>query len=86
MRNFPFLKCIYVVVFLAAIYIGSYYAMVEKWEIRSPIAQVAQAFAGDEATLPEYRLRQEWVYSLYAPMHAIDRKLRPGFWSLSTLE
>jgi hypothetical protein len=83
MRNFPVRKYIYVVVILAAIYVGSYYAMVERWEIRSPIAQ---AFAGDEATFPEYRLRKKWLYSLYAPMHAIDRKLRPGFWSLSTLE
>jgi hypothetical protein len=85
MRNFPFRKCIYVVVTLAAIYFGSYYAMVERWEI-SPSSVVARAFAGDGATFPEYRLRQEWVYSLYAPMHAIDRKLRPGFWSPSKLE
>jgi hypothetical protein len=85
MRDFSFRKCIYVVVILAAIYVGSYYAMVERWEF-SPSAVVARAFAGDEATFPEYRLRQKWVYSFYAPMHSIDRKLLPGFWSPSTLE
>jgi hypothetical protein len=62
--------------------------MVERCEIlASPDAPVAQAFIerlGDAATFPEYRLRQEWVYNFYAPMHAIDKKLRPGFGSRST--
>jgi hypothetical protein len=84
MRNFPFRKCIYVVAILAAIYVGSYYAMVERWEI-DPSAAIAQAFLGDATTFTQYRLRQEWVYSFYAPMHAIDRKLlRRGFWTRST--
>jgi hypothetical protein len=84
MRNFPFRKCIYAVIILAAIYVGSYYAMVERWEIETSSAPIAKAFIGDATVFPEYRLRQEWLYKLYDPMHAIDRKIRPGFWSPST--
>ena len=93
MRNVTLRKCLYVMVVLAAIYVGSYFAMVEKGEILiNPAAAVAEAFRaqaeanGARSPWPEYRLRQEWVYSVYAPIHEIDRKLRPGFWSPSTLD
>lgn len=75
------------VVLLAAIYVGSYYAMVERWEIEPAgvVAEafVAEAFAVDGAVFPEYRLRQDWLYNFYAPIHAVDRKLRPDFWARS---
>ena len=45
MRKLPIRKCVYVVVVLAAIYVVSYYAMVEKGEILiNPKAPVAEAF------------------------------------------
>ena len=79
MRHFPLRELGYVlgyvlgsVLFLAALYVGSYYAMVEKFEC-----------LGVGFTCPTYPSGPEWAEGFYSPMHAIDLKLRPGYWALS---
>jgi hypothetical protein len=76
MRHFPLRECGYalgVVVLLAAIYVGSYYATVQPKYFRMP--------PGDRACLVEYRLDDEgWLKVFFAPMHDLDRQIRPEWW------
>ena len=57
---------------LAALYVGSYYAMVQKKEVHFFLPSVKMVVSyrfGDESS--------EWFF---APAHALDQRLRPGAW------
>ena len=74
MRHFPIRELGYAigfVVLLAVLYVGSYYAMVERIE--------GQLYAQPIA-FPVYRFGQNYSESLFRSMHCLDRKLRPEFW------
>jgi hypothetical protein len=73
MRHFPLRELGYAlgfVVLLAALYVGSYYAMVER------------RVAGVSFTIimVRYRFCEEWARQFFAPVHALDQRLRPDFW------
>jgi hypothetical protein len=82
MRHFLLRELGYVigfVVLLLAIYVESYYAMVEKHEF-----DFLATLGGRSrviAALPTYRSRQEWPAYFYRPMYVVDRKLRLDFWN-----
>jgi hypothetical protein len=74
MRHFHLCELGYAVgfiVLLAALYIGAYYAMVQKDDV------FPYPFKADVAS---YHFGDEWAESFFAPAHAIDRRLRPEFW------
>src|SRR5436309_14620124 len=69
-----------VVVLLAAIYLGSYFAMVKRgartnWSYSPPPGEEMPPLV-----YPRYRWNLG-VVAFFAPAHAIDRRLRPGYWS-----
>ena len=69
MRHFPIRELGYAIGFivaLAAIYVGSYYAMVDRGALR-------------DACWVRYPMGQKWAKPLFAAMHEVDRRLRPGF-------
>jgi hypothetical protein len=75
MRHVPFRECGYAIGFvllLAAIYVGSYYAMVQKiefhWGVPFTVDVVSYRFGGVGAD------------SFFGPAHALDQQLRPEFW------
>jgi hypothetical protein len=57
------------VVFLAALYVGSYYATVEKgvWMVNT-------------TCWVEYRFGDEWAKWFFSPIHFLDGEIRPKFW------
>jgi hypothetical protein len=81
MKHLPLRECGYaigVVAFLVALYVGSYYALVEKKE----------AFAVSSWALgnwPSYRVGGAWAEKLYDPMYHLDRRLRPHIWNAPDL-
>jgi hypothetical protein len=75
MRHFPLRECGYalgVVVLVAAIYVGSYYAMLDH-------RFVCMAIPGSEA-IPIYRFWHESSDRFFGPAHELDRMIRPGYW------
>jgi hypothetical protein len=58
---------------LAALYAGVYYALVERIDY--------QLIAGFQSHVVRYRIGEEWSESIFAPMHDLDRKIRPGWWA-----
>jgi hypothetical protein len=89
MRHFPLRELGYAIGFiivLAALYVGSYYAMVLKSGGPSGHDEMIRV-PDSPFAFPIYRLNEEWVYGFYAPMYAIDApmyaidlKVRPDFW------
>lgn len=71
------------IVILAAIYVGAYYAMVERVQIGGRSGRMS-------IFIVHYRGDYRWVESFFAPMHAVDQSFRPKFWenelSLSDLD
>jgi hypothetical protein len=90
MRHFPFRELGYAIgflVFLAALYVGAYCAMVEKVELFAPTdpgGGMAMPRRVIWAT-PRYRIDDAWGRRIYAPIHAADRQLRPHFWNAPSL-
>jgi hypothetical protein len=84
MRHFPLRECGYAVGFLAvltAIYVGAYCATVDRaWRIKR-VRDCALLSVGEvEFTAsPEYPT--DFLRGVFGPIHEIDRKLRPRFWS-----
>jgi hypothetical protein len=82
MRHMPIRELGYAIAFLivvATLYAGAYFAMVERTEFRftgSPLAFPS----GDEYSFVEYRFGGDAAQSFFAPMHAVDRLLRPKLW------
>ena len=75
MRHFRFRELGYAlgfIVALAAIYLGSYHAMVQKIEFHWGVP-----FTMDVVS---YRFGGEWADSFFTTAHAVDQKLRPKFW------
>ena len=75
MHHFPLRECGYAVgfiVLLAGLYVGAYYAMVERVSLK-PFSS-SPCFAS-------YRMSGVWAMQFFNPMHEIDRLLfRPDFW------
>jgi hypothetical protein len=90
MRHFPLRELGYaigIVVLLAALYVGAYYAMVSRGPYLVPLTPLdfkgGRLFAKagmlfDEE--PEYSVGGVWSTAFFAPIHAIDRRIRPTFW------
>ena len=56
------------IVFLAALYVGAYYAIVTSGP------------EGLSRYLVEYRIGGNWAESFFAPMHELDLTIRPSWW------
>jgi hypothetical protein len=82
MRHFPLRELGYAIGFivvLTALYVGAYYAMVEKW-IESDIVLDGHGLDPERKVVVNYRFGGDWAGSLFSPMHALDQKLRPEWW------
>ena len=69
MRHFPLRELGYAIgfiVLLAALYVGSYYAMARR--------------VTDEGCWVRYAFLDDWALSLFSPIHTVDRQIRPEFW------
>jgi hypothetical protein len=75
MRHFPLRECGYafVVVALAAVYVGAYY---------QSVTPSAYAFLDDRGIKMKATYPAEWMQAFFAPVHGIDRELRPDTWTL----
>jgi hypothetical protein len=84
MRHFPVRECGYAigfVVLLAAIYVGSYYAMVERELIDATPKDIVVSGSW-RAYVPSYRFGGEWAWQIFKPLHELDRRLRPEWWDV----
>lgn len=66
-----------IVAFLAAmlaVYVGAYYAKVDSTQFSSVRSTRVRY-------LPDYGRGHRWLNPLFAPIHEIDRRIRPGVWS-----
>jgi hypothetical protein len=82
MRHFPLRELGYAISFLvllAALYVGAYYAMVERTEhIHGFMIGIGMR---DPPTVKlKYRYGGEWSMAFFYPAHDIDRRLRPDLW------
>jgi hypothetical protein len=80
MQHFTFRECGYALgslSLLAALYVGSYYTNVERMQLYNSTNDPPEFLA----TWPRYRVGEDsWAHDFYAPIHALDRQLRPGVW------
>jgi hypothetical protein len=84
MRHFPFRELGYVIGFLllmATLYIGSYYATVQRYVYDAPaIFELPDgSLAVGWFATPKYCIGEESAL-FFRPMHQFDRLVRPGFW------
>ena len=83
MKHLPWRECGYAIGFilvLAAIYVGSYYAMVRR-EYSPPFSSVWGTDEDDrEFVRPKYS--HDDMADFFRPMHEIDRRLRREYWSM----
>jgi hypothetical protein len=80
MRMFPLRNLRYsicVTAFMAAFYVGAYYALVEREQVGGELDVVPRSAVF-------YRCDWQFLKALFAPMHAIDRELRPVWWQNET--
>jgi hypothetical protein len=78
MKHSPLRECGYalgVVVLLVGLYVGSYYAMVEKWELR-----VGGEKHGGTITVVLYSFGDERAVWFFGLAHKVDAWLRPDMW------
>jgi hypothetical protein len=82
----PLRECGYalaVVVVAAAIYVGAYFAMMERvvhndWgNPKSEITGWTMPY-----TAPRYRFGGSWSEWIFSPLYDLDRKARPEFWAV----
>jgi hypothetical protein len=64
------------VVLLAAMYVGAYYAMVQREEIDVLLRYRPPSIRAHVA----YRFGGEAAHSMFSPMHEIDRYIRQDWW------
>jgi hypothetical protein len=84
MRHFPLRECGYAVGFvvvLAALYVGSYFALVDRKSNRTMLIADLIDLDVDDLRQLEPRYPAVWLQGFFGPIHKIDRKLRPDFWS-----
>jgi hypothetical protein len=83
MRHFPLRECGYVIgciVLLGAMYVGGYYGTIMR-------VATAEHYDGDDASwrlgrpfmAPRYPADR--LEAFFAPIHSLDRMLRPEFWN-----
>jgi hypothetical protein len=81
MRHFPWRECSYALgflVLLATLYVGAYYAMVERMIGFGGITSRGTRVSTRERTIfVGYRIESVPLDGIFAPMHALDRRLRP---------
>jgi hypothetical protein len=78
MRHFPFRELGYAfgfVVVLAALYVGAYYAAVER-----SLRYCPRKDASKRHFPCSYRVGGDAMASFFEPMERVDRRLRPGYW------
>ncbi len=56
---------------LLAAYVGSYVALVQRVDFGDSMPHY----------IVLYRLGGEWSSRFFSPLHALDRKVRPAYWS-----
>ena len=65
-----------IVLFLLALYVGSYFALVVPKGIYT-----SQFIGGGSILLVDhYRWQNQWCERIFWPLEQIDRKVRPGAW------
>jgi hypothetical protein len=86
MKHFPLREMGYALGFvalLAAAYFGTYYALVERVGFNE--SNESNPFSRDLDKAfepsPRYGIESTALENLFAPAHALDRQLRPDFWS-----
>jgi hypothetical protein len=83
MRHFPLRECccaIAIVLVFAALYAGAYYATVDRQMVMrnwDPPPKETTAF--------EPRYSVPMLSRFLTPMHELDRKLRPRYWSIEAM-
>jgi hypothetical protein len=65
------------IVLLAALYVGAYYALVEK---RGEPFFPGTMRPGEFSAF--YRINADWPQDVFRPIHELDRLLRPGYWTV----
>jgi len=84
-KHLPLRECGYAigfVVLLVALYVGGYYAMVERIVTLTSVTPGGVRVSRLEKTVTVgYRFESELLHRIFAPMHALDRRLRPEWWN-----
>lgn len=64
---------------LLAAYLASYLVLCRgPWELNLSI------FEGQSVPIPaSYRYGGRWAEVVYSPLHRLDRRLRPGYWTFT---
>jgi hypothetical protein len=91
MKHFPTKELGYAtafIVLLAALYAGSYYAMVRKvvlirsWPVIDSFARNQVVILSDETSISaEYHFGGHAAKSFFSFWHDVDRRIRPEFWT-----
>jgi hypothetical protein len=70
-----------VLVALPVLYVGSYALLVERsrWQITRDGSGRVPIYSSTIPKVGRVPFSKEWD-ELFAPIHALDRKLRPGYW------
>lgn len=78
MKHLPIRECGWaalVLVVLAGLYVGGYYANVVRVELL-----LGSRSGHSVVNVRVYRVGGTWAEAFFAPMHAIDRQIRPAYW------
>jgi hypothetical protein len=81
LRHLPWRECVYavgVLTLLLALYVGAYYATVEPFDYSAFISSRHPPPRG--TPIPIYSFGGESAKTFFAPMHQVDRMLRPDVW------
>jgi hypothetical protein len=61
------------------LYVSSYYATVEREDLSLFLASMIPRM-DEKGVQPRYRFGNNVLTGLFAPIHTVDRLLRPDFW------
>jgi hypothetical protein len=64
-----------VLLLLLALYVGSYFALV-----KTSVSPLVSVNGVPTPYVPRYRFGGPPVYIIYAPIHWVDRRMRPDYW------
>jgi hypothetical protein len=81
LRHFPWRECGYAVgalTLLLALYAGAYYAMVDPFD---RVAMISSTYPPPRGRpIPFYSFGGDAAKAFFAPIHQVDRLLRPQVW------
>jgi hypothetical protein len=82
MNHLPLRECGYALTFivvLLGLYLGAYFAMVERVDFGELIAS-SRPYLGPARPFAFYRFGGDWSQSFFYPAHALDRRIRAELW------